>query len=95
MFVLLFRIIDIKIVLKMLDDAPPPAKRMKLQKKPYSHANKENHDPNRIQTVKQNDVRKRKVPIRKPTVSHILDLNAYVLLEVFDYLPLQGKYFLS
>ncbi|XP_055302950.1 uncharacterized protein LOC129568731 [Sitodiplosis mosellana] len=73
----------------MLDDAPPPTKRLKLQKKPYSGSNKENHNPDYIPMGKKEDVRKRKVPVRKPTQPHISDLNAYVLLEVIDYLSLE------
>lgn len=88
MFVHFHRQIDFRIVLKMLDE--PPAKRMKLQKRQYSHPNKENHNPDYIWTDRKLNVRKRKVPTRKPTVPNILDLNSYVLLEVFDYLSLQG-----
>lgn len=72
----------------MFDDAPPPAKRMRLhtEKKSQSWVNKENICPN-----EKPETRKRKIPIRRPPVSNILDLNPHVLLEVFEYLSVQGK----
>ena len=78
----------------MLDDAPPPTKRLKLQKKPYSGDwNKENQNPDYIPMGRKEDVRKRKVPVRKSTEPNLLHLNAYVLLDVFDYLSLEGMPF--
>lgn len=81
----------------MLDNSPPPTKRMKLQKKPYSHPNKENHDPNSIPMggkIKGQDTRKRKVPIRRPIERNLVDLDDYAMLQVLDYLSLEGKFFI-
>lgn len=79
----------------MLDDAPPPTKRLKIQRKPFSGCwNKENQNPDYIPMARKEDYRKRKVPVRKPTEPNLLHLNAYVLLDVLDYLSLEGMQFL-
>lgn len=75
----------------------PPIKRMKLQsvKRPYlnhSDENKENLDPRHAQPNATQEVRKRKVPVRR-SPQRLNDLNTYVLLNVFDYLNYDGKNF--
>lgn len=75
----------------MLDDAPPPTKRMRLQtgtKSQPSVIQKENTCPN-----PKPDDRKRKIPAKRSAPSNVIDLNADVLLEVFDFLSIQGNKF--
>lgn len=79
-----------------LDDDAPPAKRLKLQS-----GDAENRDlNNNIENDKgqefglpspTSDVRKRKIAVKRPVESKsILELNAYAMLEILDYLPLNG-----
>lgn len=91
-----FRIIDIEIDFKMFDDDAPPTKRLKLYipKKRRSNmrfANKENTRPIPVKMISPNqDVRKRKVPQRR-VVSNLSDLNSHIIIEVLDYLSIEGK----
>lgn len=71
-----------------MSDNAPPAKRMRLhtEKMFDSSYDKENICPDA-----KPEVRKRKMPKRKaePKLS---DLDSYVLLDVFDYLSVEGKF---
>lgn len=82
-----------------LDDDAPPAKRLKLR------LTKRLSDPeiidlnNNIQNDEdrelgfaspKSDVRKRKIAVKRPVEKSISDLNPYAILEIFDYLPLNG-----
>lgn len=71
-----------------MSDNAPPAKRMRLHTEMMfdSSDDKENICPDA-----KPEVRKRKTPKRKAEPK-LLDLDSYVLLDVFDYLSVAGKF---
>lgn len=77
-----------------LDDDAPPAKRLKLQ---LSNADQRDMN-NNIENVDgafglpspKSDVRKRKIAVKRTVKKSILDLNPYVILDIFEHLPLNG-----
>lgn len=97
-----FEIINIEINFKMFDDDAPPTKRLKINipKKRRPNVRCANKSNNRAISVPQKmlppqqDVRKRKMPQRRQaneTVPNLSNLNQHILMEVLDYLPLEGK----
>lgn len=78
-----------------LDDDAPPAKRLKLQSSDAEHRDLNNN----IETDESREIgfpsptldeRRRKIAVRRPVKKSILDLNVYAVLEIFEYLPLNG-----
>lgn len=73
----------------------PPAKRLKLQSSDVEYRDSNN---NIICGESQEfgwpspkfDVRKRKIAVKQPVEKTVWDLNPYVILEIFEYLPLNG-----
>lgn len=75
----------------MSDDWTPPVKRMRLHlpNKRDLNNNKENipiHDP----SLSKPEIRRRKIPVRQPARRNLLDLDTHILLEMVDYLSVNG-----
>lgn len=77
------------------DDAPP-AKRLKLQLRhaEYADANNNNIESGESREfglpARKVDVRKRKIAVKRPVEKTVMDLHPYVVLDIFEYLPLNG-----
>lgn len=77
-----------------IDDDAPPAKRLKLQLSDADNRDLNNNVENEGHEFglpcQKSDVRKRKIAVKRQEAKTILDLNPFVLLEVFEHLPLNG-----
>lgn len=78
-----------------LNDDAPPAKRLKLElDRAETRDLNNNIESDESQEFglpsSEFDVRKRKIAVKRPAEKTVLDLHSYAVLEIFEYLPLNG-----